>query len=141
MKFPSSACPSLRTPPLPLFSQGELHDEEEHMHSVALIDHKRTASYLRVRAVFKSSFAVLFYGTGCQKTHLNFRSRYFYDQYSSFVYPNALLDVFRCTGLQPASLFCETPAISPHIGVFFALLCTGMLFEISLEEELPTGRF
>lgn len=69
MKFPSSACSHLRTPPLPLFSQGELHDEEEHMHSVALIDHKRTASYLRVQAVFKSSFTVLFYGTGCQKTH------------------------------------------------------------------------
>lgn len=55
------------------------------------------------------------------------------------MYPNALLDVFRCTGLQPASLFCETPTISPHVGVFLALLCTGMLFEISSEEEFPTG--
>lgn len=96
-KFLSSTCPSFRIPPLPLLSRGELPSEEEHMHSEAVINHKRTLSSLSVQAIFKNYFSVLFCRRGCQEAVLNIKSGCFYGQYSSFMYVNALPNVFRNT--------------------------------------------
>lgn len=97
VKFPSSPYPNLRVPPLRVFSQEKLHSEDEDIDSIVLINRERILLYFRVQAVFKNYFMVLFHRRGCQEALLNIRSRYFYDQYFSFVCPNTLPDVFSCT--------------------------------------------
>lgn len=133
MKFPSSPSPNLRVPPLPVFSQEKLHSEEEDIDSIELIKRKRILLYFRVQAVFKNYFTGLFYRRGCQEALLNTRSRYFYDQYFSFVCPNALPDVFRCTTefalpcLKPSTCFFvpQTPYYQTllHFSLCSALRC------------------